>query len=68
MGAGEKSGGMEIPDYLTPKQAAPLAGMSIWQLYTRLKRGEGPPTKRRGRFIYFPRQQFIDWAAQDVIL
>lgn len=56
-----------LPELLKPKQAAALAGMSPWMLYRRIGKVAGPPTKRRGRYIYLPREEFLAWAAQDVI-
>jgi hypothetical protein len=61
------AGGMPVPDFLTYKQAAALARMSPWQLFIRVKRGEGPPIKRRGHFVYFPAKELLEWASRDVI-
>jgi hypothetical protein len=60
-------GGVPVPEYLEYKQAAVIAHMSIWMLYIRLKGPDAPPHHRRGRRIYFPTEQFIEWASRDVI-
>ena len=60
-------GGVLVPDDFTFKQAEVISQMSRWQLYDRIRKGLGPPIKRRGKRVYFPRQEFLDWAQRDVI-
>lgn len=53
--------------FLTVKQGAYMAGISIWMLYTRLRSDDPPPFKRRGKKYVLPIREFTDWATQDVI-
>ena len=57
----------EVPEYLTPKQGAPLAGVSLRFLYQRLEGPNPPPHKRRGRNYLLPKKAFTQWAMRDVI-
>lgn len=53
--------------YLTPKEAAPIVGLTVNWLYTRIGRAGGPPYVRRGARVMFPREEFMKWASQKVI-
>ena len=55
-------------DYLSAKEAAAIAKVSTTFLYNRIKKRSGPPHVRRGRCLRFPREEFIKWASQPVIL
>jgi predicted DNA-binding transcriptional regulator AlpA len=53
--------------FLTPKQGAYLAGISVVTLYAKLRSAHPPPMKRRGRKYILPIVEFTTWAEQDVI-
>ena len=52
---------------LSLKEAAPLTGMGVQWLWKRLNRKNGPPFVKRGRRIFFPRDQFEEWNKQKII-
>lgn len=53
--------------FLTLKEAAPLVGMSMWFIYDRIGKKNGPPFVKRGNRIKFPRDKFMEWAEQPII-
>lgn len=59
--------GFRPPEYLSPKQGAAAAGLSVSALYQRLKGPNPPPHKRRGRIYVLPRKEFMEWAERDNI-
>lgn len=63
----EKSAGMDIPQFLTVKQAAPIVGVSVEWIYRRVRRGTGPPSVRRGKNILLPMESFKEWAARRIL-
>lgn len=53
--------------HLTVKEGAYYADCEESWLYKRIGQPGGPPYKRRGRKIVFPRDEFLEWAKQTVI-
>jgi len=54
-------------DDLLPKQAAAEIGMSLGWLYQKLREGNGPRHRRRGRLILITRADLAEWDSQEVI-
>ena len=55
--AGVKNGSK----YWTVKQAAGEIGMSVQWLYLKIKDGNGPPYKKRGRKILMLQADVLEW-------
>jgi len=53
--------------FLSIKEAAPLTGMGERWLWRRIGRKNGPPFVKRGKRIFFPRDQFEEWNKQKII-
>lgn len=66
MKAEESNGHGRCAD-LTIKEAAQIVGMGEMWLYRRIGKRGGPPFKRRGRYLKFPREEFQKWADQKII-
>lgn len=52
---------------LLPKQAAALIGMSLGWFYEKLREGNGPKFRRRGRLILIKKSDLEEWDSQPVI-
>jgi hypothetical protein len=63
----ETSAGIPVPQYLTAKQAAPLAAMSREAIYKRVGTRNGPAYVRRGRRIFLLRDEFLVWVTRQII-
>ena len=52
---------------LLPKQAAAIIGMSLGWLYQKIREGNGPKYRKRGRLILIRRADLEEWDSQEVI-
>jgi excisionase family DNA binding protein len=53
--------------FMTPKEGAYLAGISVFTLYDWLRRSNPPPHVRRGRRWLLPRAEFTEWATRKTL-
>lgn len=50
-----------MPEYLTTEEAAEILRTPVQTLYQWSYKKEGPPARKVGRRLLYPRDQLIDW-------
>jgi len=51
----------KLPEMMTASCAAEMLGISTKTLLDWKRRGEGPPSTRKGKRVYYIREQVKDW-------